>query len=101
MTLTRSQPGSEKTKDVKAEVAALLKEVYKENSKIVFNGNNYSAEWGKEAAKRGLPNVKNSVDAHKALITPKAEGILIKYGVLSKEELHSRYEIYIKTIPKS
>jgi len=90
----------EKTKDVKTEVAAILKEVYKENSKIVFNGNNYSPEWEKEAAKRGLPNVKNSVDAHKALITPKAEGILTKYGVLSKEELHSRYEIYIETYSK-
>jgi glutamine synthetase len=87
----------EKSKDIKAEVAAILKDVFRENSKIVFNGNNYSAEWEKEAAKRGLPNVKNSVDAHKALITPKAESILTKYGVLSKEELHSRYEIYIET----
>jgi glutamine synthetase len=90
----------EKSKDVKAEVAAILKEVYKENSRIIFNGNNYSAEWEKEAAKRGLPNVKNSVDAHKALITAKAEGVLVKYGVLSKEELHSRYEIYIETYSK-
>jgi glutamine synthetase len=90
----------EKSKDIKAEVAAILKDVYKENSKIVFNGNNYSADWEKEAAKRGLPNVKNSVDAHKALITPVAEAILTKYGVLSKEELHSRYEIYIETYSK-
>ena len=90
----------EKSKDIKAEVAAILKDVFRENSKIVFNGNNYSAEWEKEAAKRGLPNVKNSVDAHKALITPKAESILTKYGVLSKEELHSRYEIYIETYSK-
>lgn len=90
----------EKSKDVKAEVNALIKEVYKEHSKIIFNGNNYSAEWEKEAAKRGLPNVKNSVDAHKALVTPKAEKVLVKYNVLTKEELHSRYEIYMETYCK-
>jgi glutamine synthetase len=90
----------EKCGDVKAEVNSIIKEVYKEHNKVIFNGNNYSAEWEKEAAKRGLPNVKNSVDAQKALITPKAEKILTKYGVLSKEELHSRYEVYIDTYCK-
>jgi glutamine synthetase len=90
----------ENTKDIKAEINSLIKEVYKENGRIIFNGNNYSAEWEKEAAKRGLPNVKNSVDAQKALITPKAEKILTKYSVLSKEELHSRYEVYVDTYAK-
>jgi glutamine synthetase len=90
----------EKSKDIKSEVSAILKEVYKEDSRIVFNGNNYTDEWEKEAAKRGLPNVKNSVDALKAMITPKAEAIFTKYAVLTKEELHSRYEIYIETYSK-
>jgi len=90
----------EKAKDVNAEVTAIIREVYKENGKVVFNGNNYSAEWEKEAAKRGLPNIKNSVDAHKALVTDKAERILVKYGVLSKEELHSRYELFVEQYSK-
>jgi glutamine synthetase len=90
----------EKARDVKAEVSAIIKEVYKENGRVVFNGNNYSAEWEKEAAKRGLPNTKNSVDAHKALVTPKAENILTKYAVLTKEELHSRYEVFVEQYAK-
>jgi glutamine synthetase len=90
----------EKSKDVKAEVAALIKEVYNEHNKVIFNGNNYDPEWEKEAVKRGLPNVKNSVDAHKAMITPIAEKILTQYGVLTKEELHSRYEVYIEQYSK-
>jgi len=90
----------EKSKDVNAEAAAIIKETMKAHGRIVFNGNGYSDEWQKEAEKRGLPNVKNSVDAHKAMITKKAEEVFTKYGVLSKEELHSRYEIYIEQYAK-
>lgn len=90
----------EKSKDVNAEVLAILKEVVKNHSRIIFNGNNYSQEWVKEAEKRGLPNVKNTVDAHKAFTTKKAVDLFMKYGVLTKEELHSRYEIYIEQYAK-
>lgn len=86
----------EKTKDVNAEVKAILRDAVKEHGRIIFNGNNYSEEWVKEAAKRGLPNVKNTVDAHKAFTTKKAKELFAKYGVLSNEELHSRYDIYIE-----
>ena len=90
----------EKSRDVNAEVLAILKEVVKNHSRIIFNGNNYSQEWVKEAGKRGLPNVKNTVDAHKAFTTRKAVDLFTKYGVLTKEELHSRYEIYIEQYAK-
>ena len=65
-----------------------------------LNGNNYSEEWVKEATKRGLSNVTNSVDALKALVTDKALKLFEKYEVLSHKELHSRYEIYIETYAK-
>ncbi|MDR2429162.1 MAG: glutamine synthetase III [Candidatus Margulisbacteria bacterium] len=86
----------EKAKDVNAEVTAYVKEVIEKHGRVIFNGNGYTEEWPQEAAKRGLPNVKNSVDALKAYLTPKAQKLFDKYGVLSKEELHSRYEIYIE-----
>ena len=90
----------EKSKDVNAEITSILKDTLKAHGKIIFNGNNYSEEWVKEAEKRGLPNVKNTVDAHKAFTTQKSKDVFAKYGVLSNEELHSRYEIYIEQYAK-
>jgi glutamine synthetase len=86
----------EKAKDVNTEVAAYVKEVIEKHGRVIFNGNGYTEEWPQEAEKRGLPNVKNSVDALKAYLTPKAQKLFEKYGVLTKEELHSRYEIYVE-----
>jgi glutamine synthetase len=90
----------EKAKDKNAEAAAIIKETYKKHRRIIFNGNNYAAEWPKEAAKRGLPNLQNTVDALKAFVTDKALALFEKYGVLSHKELHSRYEIYVETYAK-
>lgn len=73
-----------------------------DHRRIIFNGDGYSAEWEEEAAKRGLPNIKNSVDALKCLRDEKNIEMLDRLGVYSKIELASRYEIllesYIKTI---
>ena len=92
----------EKASDVDAEVKAILKEYVNKHKRVVFNGNNYSDEWVVEAEKRGLPNIKTTVEATKALISPKNIAVMEKHGVLSKVELESRYEIslenYIKTI---
>ena len=64
---------------------------------MVFNGDGYSAEWHAEAEKRGLPNLKNTVDALPALIKPRRTSTLFeKYDVLSEREVHSRYEIYLE-----
>jgi len=90
----------EKAKNKNAEAAAIIKETYKKHNRIIFNGNNYSEAWEKEAKKRGLANVRNSVDALKAFITDKALTLFEKYEVLSHKELHSRYEIYIETYAK-
>lgn len=90
----------EKAKDINTEVGAIIKGIYKKHNRILFNGDNYSDAWVKEAEKRGLPNVRNSVDALKAFVTPKALALFEKYAVLSHKELHSRYEIYVETYAK-
>lgn len=92
----------EKAKDVNAEVQKIVQEIFKNHKRIIFNGNNYSDEWVKEAEKRGLPNICSTVEAVSCFILDKNINVLEKHGVLSKAELESRYEInlelYIKTI---
>lgn len=90
----------EKANDVNAEILAIIKDTMKNHGRIIFNGNNYSAEWEKEAEKRGLPNTRNTVDSLKSFVTPKAISLFGKYSVLSKEELHSRYDIYVEQFSK-
>jgi glutamine synthetase len=90
----------EKAKDKNAEAGAIIREIYKKHSRVIFNGNNYAEEWVKEAEKRGLPNVRNAVDALKAFITDKSLKLFEKHGVLSHKELHSRYEIYVEHYAK-
>jgi glutamine synthetase len=90
----------EKAKDKNAEAAAIIKETYIKHGRVIFNGNNYAEEWIKDAEKRGLPNVRNSVDALKAFVTDKALKLFKKYGIFSYKELHSRYEIYVEHYSK-
>jgi glutamine synthetase len=83
-------------------VRTLIQKVAKEVKPIIFNGNNYSAEWEKEAAKRKLLNLKNTVDALPELDKPEVIALFEKYKVLNARELKARFEInleaYIKTI---
>lgn len=92
----------EKATDVNAETEAIISEIVKKHKRIIFNGNGYSDEWVAEAEKRGLPNVKSTVEAAKALIAEKNIKLYEKHEVLSRVECESRYEItlenYIKTI---
>jgi glutamine synthetase len=90
----------ENAKDKNAEVTTIIKEIYKQHSRIIFNGNNYSEDWLKEAKKRGLPNVANSVDALKAYLKDKALNLFEKYEVFTHKELHSRFEIYVEHYAK-
>ncbi|SMC28505.1 glutamine synthetase [Clostridium acidisoli DSM 12555] len=86
----------EKASDVKAEVQTILTEIVKEHKKVIFNGNGYSDEWVTEAERRGLPNIKTTVEAAKALIADKNVAVMEKFGVLSKTEMHSRYEVTLE-----
>jgi glutamine synthetase len=90
----------EKAKDKNIEAATIIKEIYKKHHRVIFNGNNYSEEWVKEAEKRSLPNVRNAVDALKAFVTDKSLKLFEKYEVLSHKEIHSRYDIYVETYAK-
>jgi glutamine synthetase len=90
----------EKARDKNAEAASIIKDIYTKHNRVIFNGNNYAEEWVKEAKKRGLPNVRNSVDALKAFVTDKAFKLFEKYEVLSRKELHSRYDIYVEHYSK-
>ncbi len=87
-------------KNRNAEITAIVKDTWKKHGRVVFNGNNYAEEWVKEADKRGLPNVGNAVAALEAFVTPKALKLFEKHKVLSHEELHSRYDIYLEQYSK-
>jgi glutamine synthetase len=93
---TRLEKASNKSK----EISAIVKETVNKHDRIIFNGNNYTEEWIKEAKKRGLPNIQSTVEALKALVTEKAGKLFEKYKVLTKEELHSRYEVYLEQYAK-
>jgi glutamine synthetase len=100
--LSRIADRLEKTKDIDSEAQKIITEIVKKHKRIIFNGNNYSEDWLKEAEKRGLPNIRSTVAAIPTLISEKTVKVYEKHGVLSKAEMHSRYEIfleaYIKTI---
>ena len=87
--------GGDPTK-LNAAVQSLLKSVITEHKGVIFNGDGYSAEWHEEAAKRGLPNLKNTVDSLPVLLKPESVALFEKYGVLTEREVHSRYEIYME-----
>jgi glutamine synthetase len=84
-----------------AAVQTLLKEIYTDHGAVVFNGDGYSDEWHAEAAKRGLPNLKTTVDALPELTAPETLAMFEKYGVLSNREMESRQEIYLEQYCKT
>lgn len=91
----------EKATDVDAELQAILTEIVKEHKKIIFNGNGYSDEWVEEAERRGLPNIKSTVEAAKALVSEKNQAVFEKHGVLTKVEAEARYEITLENYNKT
>jgi len=88
-------------KPLAAAIGELLPKLIKENKRILFNGNGYSKEWEKEAAKRGLLNLKNTVDALPQMIGKDVVAMFEKYKVLNGRELHARYEIMVETYNKT
>ncbi|OCZ54713.1 glutamine synthetase III [Dehalobacter sp. TeCB1] len=91
----------EKAADFNSELQALLKEILVKHNRIIFNGNNYSEDWVTEAEKRGLPNIKSMVEALEHFIDEKNVNAFEKHGVLSKQEVHSRYEILLEQYSKT
>jgi glutamine synthetase len=91
----------EKSKNFKADLAALIKKTVSEHKRIIFNGNNYAEEWVVEAEKRGLSNLKTTVDALPEFISKKNIELFEKHHVLSETEIHSRYEILLEAYCKT
>lgn len=90
----------EKATDVQKKAKELICKYAKEHKRIIFNGNGYSVEWEKEAAKRGLSNIKSMVDAIPVLIDPKTVDLFERNKVYSYNELKSRYEIQLSMYSK-
>src|SRR4051794_30673058 len=88
-------------KKLQAAVKTLLTKLIKDNKRIIFNGNNYSDEWEKEAAKRGLLNHRTSVDAYPEAIKPDVVKAFEKYGVLNERELRARYDVAVEQYNKT
>ena len=86
---------------LEAAVAALLRKTIKAHKRIIFNGNGYSNDWQKEAAKRGLLNLKNTVDALPEIVKPGVVKAFEKFKVLTEAELHARFEINLETYCKT
>ena len=82
-------------------VAKLLPGIVQQHKRIIFNGNGYSREWEVEAGKRGLLNLRNSVDAFPELVKPEVVKAFEKFKVLNEREIHARYEIALEQYNKT
>ncbi|MDR0710008.1 MAG: glutamine synthetase III, partial [Spirochaetaceae bacterium] len=90
----------ENAADKQDAIQNIIKESYSKHRKVVFNGNNYSDEWVREAERRGLPNVKSAPDALAVLTHSETVSLFEAHSVLSREELESRYHIYLEKYSK-
>ena len=90
----------EKADDFTSAAIALIKRTIRDHRRVIFNGNGYTAEWEAEAAKRGLPNKKNTPAALPALVEPKNIQLMEEFGVLTKVEMESRYEVEMEHYSK-
>lgn len=92
----------ETAEDVQTTAKDLIKEALTNHRRIIFNGNGYSEEWIAEAERRGLLNLKTSVDAYPYLLAPKNINLFEQMGVMNEAELRARhavlFETYCKTI---
>jgi glutamine synthetase len=98
---TTLETATAKGEELNKAVGKLLTKIIKEHKRIIFNGNNYAPEWEKEAGKRKLLNLKNTVDALPELITKEVTGLLDKYKILNEREVHARYEVFLENYNKT
>lgn len=91
----------ENANDFKSELASLIKKTIRQHKRIIFNGNNYSDEWVREAERRGLSNLKNTVEALPALISEKSIDVFTRHNVFTTAEIRSRYEILLENYCKT
>ncbi|MBI4346202.1 MAG: glutamine synthetase III [Elusimicrobia bacterium] len=87
--------------DITPKALGVVKEIVKQTKRVRFEGNGYSEEWQKEAAKRGLPNAKTTPEALEILTDKDVIALYEKYGVLRKEEVHAKYDIKLEAYAKT
>jgi len=90
----------EKAADKNAAIQTIIKESYGKHRRVVFNGNNYSEEWVREAERRGLPNIRATVDSLQVTTQKEITDMFEAHKVLSREEMESRYHIYLERYSK-
>ena len=78
----------------------LIRKTITDHKRVIFNGNGYTDEWIEEAEKRGLYNLKSTPDALPQWIADKNIELFTKYHIFTKEEIESRYEIWLETYSK-
>lgn len=91
----------EQAEDFDMAVHDLIKKYMTEHQRIIFNGDGYAEEWVEEAARRGLPNIKSTIEAAETITTDKAVRLFEKFGIFTRVELESREEILYETYAKS
>ncbi len=98
--LSRFADELEQAEDFQAALQALLHDTFKAHQRIIFNGNGYDAAWVEEARKRGLSNLRDTVECMPAYIDPKNVELFTRHGILSKTEMYARYEIHLENYCK-
>ncbi len=86
--------------DFRAALQSLIRDTFRQHQRILFNGNGYSASWAEEAARRGLSNLKDTVDCMPAYIKDKNVELFTRHGVFTEKEMHARYEIHLENYCK-
>jgi glutamine synthetase len=87
-------------KSLNKAIQDLLPGILKEHKRVVFNGDNYSEEWHQEAERRGLPNLRSTVDALPVIVRKDSIDLFHKYRVFTEKELQSRYVIFAEKYVK-
>ncbi|MEW6249226.1 MAG: glutamine synthetase III [Planctomycetota bacterium] len=100
--LEQRAPQNAAAADLQSTVKSLLREVVQQHRRVVFDGDNYSGEWHREAERRGLPNLRSTPESIAVLASPKAQALFERYQVLNRRELAARvdvnYEKYVRTL---
>ena len=90
----------ERSENFREDLANLLHDTFKEHQRIIFDGNGYGEAWVEEAKRRGLSNLRDTVDCMPAYIDPKNVELFTKHGILTSAEMHARYEIHLENYCK-
>ena len=90
----------ERSKNFREDLQTLLHDTFKAHQRIIFNGNGYDDAWVREAERRGLSNLRDTVDCMPAYIDPKNVDLFTKHGILTQAEMHARYEIHLENYCK-